>query len=174
MAWSISDLFPSWGESGSSPADGFFYEGGDQVNEKHLDYLWDSLKTLENQIRSALTDIDSDGDGVVDEADTANLYKGNDIDSDGDGKVDAADTADTAGSAVGVFELADDLTASDGEIIWDESESHIPSENVESVSTEIDLKEYQSINDAPDPANVTNPQIAYLQDEDDYVGVFQQ
>ena len=44
---------------------------------------------------------------------------------------------------------------------------------MQNISTEIDLKEYQSIFDAPDPANVTKPQIAYLQDEDDYVGVFQ-
>lgn len=35
-------------------------------------------------------DIDSDGDGRVDEADQAFGYKGNDIDSDGDGTVDDA------------------------------------------------------------------------------------
>lgn len=35
-------------------------------------------------------DIDSDGDGTVDQADDALLYKGNDIDSNGDGTVDAA------------------------------------------------------------------------------------
>lgn len=40
-------------------------------------------------------DIDNDGDGTVDTADSALTYKGNDIDSDGDGTVDAADDAAT-------------------------------------------------------------------------------
>jgi hypothetical protein len=71
MAWSISDQFPIWGESGESPPDGFFYEGGDQVNEKHLDYLWDSVYTLETEVGDALNQIDSNGDGIVDEADAA-------------------------------------------------------------------------------------------------------
>lgn len=70
MAWSITDLFPPWGDSGSKPADNFQYDGGDQVNEKHLDYLWASVGQLENEVRSALTDIDADQDGVVDETDS--------------------------------------------------------------------------------------------------------
>jgi hypothetical protein len=70
MSWDVTDKFPSWGESGASPADGFFYEGGDQINEKHLDFLWNSLKTQEDEVQAALTDIDSDKDGTVDEADT--------------------------------------------------------------------------------------------------------
>lgn len=101
MAWSITDRFPSWGEAGESPADGFFYSGGDQVNEKHLDYLWNSVRGLEDDVQAALSDIDSNADGIVDEADYANdadasTYKGTDIDSNGDGKVDAADSADSA------------------------------------------------------------------------------
>jgi len=96
MAWEIVDRFPIWGETGEFPIDGFFYEGGDQVNEKHLDALWNGLKELENDTRSALEEIDSDADGVVDEADYANdadasTYKGEDIDSDGDGTVNDAD-----------------------------------------------------------------------------------
>lgn len=77
MSWSISDQFPTWGEAGESPPDGFFYEGGNQVNEKHLDYLWDSTKTLESEIQAALNDIDSDADGVVDEADAAQSASSN-------------------------------------------------------------------------------------------------
>jgi hypothetical protein len=55
-------------------------------------------------------DIDSDGDGKVNAADTADTadsattaaqVKGNDIDSDGDGKVDFADYADTADAIKG-------------------------------------------------------------------------
>lgn len=102
MAWSITDRFPTWGENGEFPADGFFYEGGDQVNEKHLDALWNNIREFEVETRDALQDIDADEDGIVDEADYANdadasTYKGNDLDSDGDGKVDAADDADTVG-----------------------------------------------------------------------------
>jgi hypothetical protein len=92
MTWSISDLFPPWGDSGEEPAEGFSWDGGDIVNEKYLDYLYYWAGSMEGGFRSALTDIDSDGDGVVDEAETANAYKGNDIDSDGDGVVNAADT----------------------------------------------------------------------------------
>jgi len=69
MAWSISDLFPPWGDSGSRPADNFQYDGGDQVNEKHLDYLWNQVSTLENETRAALNDIDSDSNGVVNNSD---------------------------------------------------------------------------------------------------------
>ena len=71
MTWDITDRFPNWGESGESPPTGFFYSGGDQVNEKHLDYLWNSVKGLEDDVQSALDDIDSNADGVVDKADLA-------------------------------------------------------------------------------------------------------
>jgi hypothetical protein len=98
MSWSVSDRFPSWGETGESPGSGFFYEGGDQVNEKHLDYLWNSLKGLEDDVQAALNDIDSDSDGVVDKAE--------------------------AGAAG--FDLDGDLNAANGETIWDESQNFIP------------------------------------------------
>lgn len=93
MAWSISDWFPSWGDSGEQPSSGFNYQGQDLVNEKHFDYLWNALYNLEDEMRAALSDIDSDADGVVDEADSANTYKGNDIDTDGDGVVNEADNS---------------------------------------------------------------------------------
>lgn len=98
MAWSITERFPSWGETGTMPADGFFYEGGDQVNEKHLDALWNGISGLEEDVQSALNDIDSDGDGVVDKADA----------------LAAAATLDG------------DLSAANGETIWDESATYIP------------------------------------------------
>ena len=98
MSWSVTDRFPSWGETGQSPGAGFFYEGGDQVNEKHLDYLWNSLKGLEDDVQAALNDIDSNSDGVVDEAATV-----------------------TSGG-----NLKGDLEAVNGEVIWDESQNHIP------------------------------------------------
>jgi hypothetical protein len=106
MTWTITERFPSWGETGEFPADGFFYEGGDQVNEKHLDALWNGVDVLEGEVRSALQDIDSDEDGVVD-------------------KADALATAAT---------LDGDLSAVDGEVIWDESASHIPNARLETTS----------------------------------------
>lgn len=118
MAWTIDNRFPDWGEAGESPDVGFFYEGGNQVNEKHLDYLWNNVNGLEEDVIAALNDIDSDGDGKVDAADaadTASAYKGNDIDSDGDGKVDAADSADVAGGSTGTFNLASDIAFPDAD-----------------------------------------------------------
>lgn len=55
----MSDLqndFPSWGETGSLPAGGFFYDGGDQVNEKHLDALWHNVETHFNLTHTAIRD----------------------------------------------------------------------------------------------------------------------
>lgn len=46
----LTDRFPSWGETGTLPAAGFFYEGGDQVNEKHLDALWHNLDQFEDEV----------------------------------------------------------------------------------------------------------------------------
>lgn len=88
--WSISDWFPSWGDSGSQPASGFNYQGGEQVHKDEINYLWHALDNFEDESRAALSDIDTDADGIVDEADTTNLYKGVDIDNNGDGVVNQA------------------------------------------------------------------------------------
>jgi hypothetical protein len=86
MTWNITDRFPSWGETGEFPSDGFFYDGdtNNTVNEKHLDALWNGINQFEEEVIAALNDIDSDGDGRVDAADTAELVKGNDV-VDGNG-----------------------------------------------------------------------------------------
>lgn len=67
----MSDLqndFPSWGESGEYPQDGFFYEDGDQVNEKHFDALWNGVEEHIANINTAIRDRvrDLDGDTVLD------------------------------------------------------------------------------------------------------------
>jgi len=93
--WTITDRFPDWGETGEFPPIGFFYEGGDQINQKHLDALWNGIKKFEDETRDALDDIDGDGDGVVDEADAL--------------------TADG--------EFLGDVTNSSGTTIWDDSEN---------------------------------------------------
>jgi hypothetical protein len=65
----ISNRFPTWGESGTSPVDGFSYQGGEQVNEKHLDYLWDSLDGMEQDINAELDRLDSEVSSLNDQTD---------------------------------------------------------------------------------------------------------
>jgi hypothetical protein len=68
----MSDLyndFPSWGETGAYPQDGFFYQGGDQVNEKHMDALWNGVKEHIDNLNTAIRDRvrDLHGDIVLDQ-----------------------------------------------------------------------------------------------------------
>lgn len=98
----MSDLyndFPNWGESGEYPPNGFFYEGGDQVNEKHLDALWDGIddhiSNINDSIRGRIDDlygnivlddglVASDGSGTreIDVSATSGAYvEGHRIDS---------------------------------------------------------------------------------------------
>ena len=116
MAWTIDNRFPTWGEEGEFPPDGFFYTGGDQVNEKHLDALWHNVERLETDTRDALTDIDSNEDGTVDNADQAQSIV------DGGG-------------------LQGNLVAADGEIVWDETNTYIPQSRLENDSVTINTNE---------------------------------
>lgn len=99
--------FPQWGDSGEAPPDGQMYEGGDTYNSEYVDYLWNNLHLLEEDIiekfNSGLdaqtykgNDIDSNADACVDCANfardaNASQFKGNDIDTNADGIVDEAD-----------------------------------------------------------------------------------
>ena len=60
----LSNPWPSWGEEGELPSNGFFYEGGDQVNEKNLDSLWNTQKEsydkLIDGITTRVTDLQGD------------------------------------------------------------------------------------------------------------------
>ena len=67
---SVTNRFPEWGKTGEEPPLGFEYNGGDQVNEKHLNYLWSAIKLqtddfiektddLQQEIDSNSTDITS-------------------------------------------------------------------------------------------------------------------
>lgn len=58
----ITDRFPTWGDTGEQPSSGFQYSGGDQVNEKHLDYLWDALHKFQEDIKSEFNSLVSDAD----------------------------------------------------------------------------------------------------------------
>lgn len=91
MAWMRTDLWPVWGSMGVRPAANFDYQGAQQIEEGEINHLWHSLYQVENDIDDALTQIDSNGDGVVDEADSALRYKNNDLDPNADGVVGAAE-----------------------------------------------------------------------------------
>lgn len=93
MAWAFDNWFPSWGSTGQQPPTDKNYAGGEQIAFEHLNYLWFSLNRLEDEVQSALDDIDSNANGIADEADSTNLYKDNELDSNGDGVVDEAENA---------------------------------------------------------------------------------
>jgi len=86
----------SHGSTGEEPETSIDYQNGDPVDESEFDYFIYTEFHKIGQLIDYLEEVDSNGDGVVDEADSANLYKDNDIDTNGDGKVDAADQADNA------------------------------------------------------------------------------
>jgi hypothetical protein len=77
----MSDLyneFPSWGETGDYPQDGFFYEGGDQVNEKHMDALWNGVQKHIDNLNTAIRDRvrDLHGNVVLDQGLVASIGGG--------------------------------------------------------------------------------------------------
>lgn len=94
----LKSRFPQIGSSGTKPEDGKAWEEGENYWASHVNYIWNNIRTALSDIENWVNTVDSDGDGVVDEADYANdadasTYKGNDIDSNGDGEVDWATTA---------------------------------------------------------------------------------
>ena len=65
----LENKFPSWGEAGTLPSSGFFYEAGDQVEEQHFDALWHNVKTSFDRVNTAIRDRvrDITGDIVLDQ-----------------------------------------------------------------------------------------------------------
>jgi len=91
----------SHGDTGKKPATSLNFESNERPQSEHFDWWWYSVIQAINNHADEFDRLDSDDDGVVDKADSANdadasTYKGNDIDSDGDGVVNAADYADNA------------------------------------------------------------------------------
>jgi hypothetical protein len=85
--------YPNWGETGSYPPNGFFYDGGDQVNEKHLDALWNAQdkhqSNLNSSIRNRVRDLHGNvnfGSGLV--ASTGNNTREIDVTSTSTAYVD--------------------------------------------------------------------------------------
>ena len=101
------------GSTGTEPATSIDYDNGDPVDESEFDYFIYTEFNKIGELIDFLDEVDSDGDGVVDEADTANAYKGNDIDSNGDGKVDEADRADEADALTSLAQEGGEVAAPD-------------------------------------------------------------
>jgi hypothetical protein len=151
-----NEITHTHGDNGIKPPDGYDAASGSAANPQYYDWLW---TTTINRINSLVgevegvrngsitagsadtaaavkgNDIDTNGDGKVNAADLADdatnvtsTYKGNDIDSNGDGRVDAADVAQ---NAAGDFSLDGDLTTTDGEVLWDETNGYIPQARLE-------------------------------------------
>jgi hypothetical protein len=95
----------SHGSTGTAPSSPLDYTNGDPYESDFADYFINTPFEKIKGVIDFLEALDSDGDGVVDaadtaaSADTASKYKNNDIDTDGDGKVNAADVADSADTA---------------------------------------------------------------------------
>jgi len=95
------------GSTGTKPVDPIDYQNGDSLDAENLDYYLNTQFTTLDQIIRALREIRdgvitvTDAQTAVDADNVTGTYKGNDIDSDGDGKVDAADTAADATTVAG-------------------------------------------------------------------------
>lgn len=89
------------GDTGTKPPQNRNFQDGGFPDPEEFDWFWSQVPSAINNHASLLESIDSDEDGIVDEATqaaNATTVKGNDIDSDGDGKVDSAEVADSAKS----------------------------------------------------------------------------
>jgi len=91
------------GDAGEKPPDTLNFQAGGKPNPEHFDWFWATVTSVVDGHATEFGRLDSDNDGQVDAADTADdaanvtsTYKGNDIDVDGDGKVNSAEAADTA------------------------------------------------------------------------------
>lgn len=85
------------GSSGTEPGTSIDYANGDAVDPSHFDYYWYTLFNQINQLISALEALDSNNDNQVDAADFADdaanitqTVEGFDIDTDGDGVLNEA------------------------------------------------------------------------------------
>lgn len=73
----LSNAFPPWGDTGQKPPDNKDYQGGEQVNEKHFDYLWDNLKGSFDDVYAHLKfdSVEAANSGVVRDGNAKILYR---------------------------------------------------------------------------------------------------
>lgn len=121
----------------------FVFNDGSEIHS-------DAFNGIGEVVQYKGNDLDSDGDGKVDQAvdadNVTSTYKGNDLDSNGDGKVDAADDADNVS---GTYK-GNDLD-SNGDGIVDEADSANLYKN-----NDIDSNGDGKVDSAVDADNVTS------------------
>ena len=85
------------GSTGTEPPDGKEFQQDERPDESHFDWFWYNVHTKINSLIDDITDIVNGNTTVQSATNAANVtstYKGNDIDSNGDGTVDNADKLD--------------------------------------------------------------------------------
>jgi hypothetical protein len=178
------------GDAGAKPADGLDFQNKDFPDPEEFDWFWNQVPTAINDHADTIETIDTNEDGVVDEAETAHntiAYKGNDIDSDGDGKVDSADVADSAKTykdndidsdgdgtvdSADVADTASGLTGvshselSDAPTDAHHSEQHTSDQHSGDTlhNDAVGFPSYQSLADVP---SIPEGHVVYVKDEND-------
>jgi hypothetical protein len=124
------------GSQGTPPSSSLDYLNSDAVDPEHFDYYWYTLFYYANELIDALEAIDSNDDGKVDAADTADDAKnitdtinGIDYDDDSDGTLDEADEVLGLGGALhgagGLPKFADESTGlnntSEGDVFYNQN-----------------------------------------------------
>lgn len=118
----LFNQFPSWGETGEYPVAGFFYEGGDQVNEKHMDALWNGVEIHIDNLNTAIRDRvrDLQANVVLDQGLVASTGSGTrevDVTASTDGAyVDGQKTGST--SATTLTHTANGTTSTRTDVVW--------------------------------------------------------
>jgi hypothetical protein len=104
MASRRQNPFHDHGDQGTQPDSGLDFQTGGNPKAPEFDFFWYHVIQKIKDFIIEFNRLDSNDDGVVDEADYANdadasTYKGNDIDSDGNGKPDTAEYAEDANAS---------------------------------------------------------------------------
>ena len=139
-----------------------------------------TVKNLSDIEADTRINVSDDGTEVVSEPTDVNFGDNVSVTDDGDGTVtvDATDTTETD-TRVNVSDNGTEVVSEPTDISFDANLSVTDdadgtvSIDASGGSGEIQLKEYQTADDLPDPDTETTPTIAYVVDEDDYVGLFQ-
>lgn len=132
------------GDTGSKPISLNFEQNG-RPNSQTFDWWWYNVSNAIDAHADEFDRLDSDNDGIVDEADyakdsNASTYKENDIDTDGDGIVNIADYANDADASK---YKGNDLDG-DGDGIVDEADYAIQANNA-SDSDKLDGQHWSDI-----------------------------
>lgn len=142
---------------------------------------------IEAELNAVGVNVSDDGTLVVDNTGdinfTASGAAGVSVTDDGDGSasvdVSATDTdtdtrTDVSDDGTPVVTDTDDINFASNLTVTDDGDNSVTVDASGGSSTEIDLLEIPAGDSLPFPGNITKPTIAYYEDEDDYIGVFQQ